>query len=210
MGLNRTEWNGSNTDELMDMALAGFSPEEIGNRFSISEKEVWSRFKEGFYNRRYRPSGPRTWRGGMKLGPLEKKLLKRYQRKGYDVSVVGQILQRKPWEIDPDFEGQKKIIRMKELAPAVDLLMAIHYLFHQTKTAIVTDEAYDLKKKEEIEFGADGNTLLEFLDRKPRHVTDYPPHIRALADYLHFKYMKKCGHFNWNKLPYGWKNEKNH
>jgi hypothetical protein len=85
--------------------------------------------------------------------------------------------------------------------PQADLLMALHYVYHQPKHRLVSDPVYDELKRLELKKRPEGR-FYKFLKRKPKHVIDYPSHIRHLSFYFQWKFMAKTGRWNENKIPY--------
>jgi hypothetical protein len=90
--------------------------------------------------------------------------------------------------------------------PEADLLMALHYLKRQCRTRLISDPNWKQRKVTELHKRPKG-TLRRFLKKKPETVTDYPPHIRSLALYFQYKFQKKLGKWDWDKMPYSWKSE---
>lgn len=193
------EWSGKDNDRFLDLVLAGHLPQRICDELGCTKIEAKNHFEEAFYNPDYKPSMPRIWRGGTKKTELETRLISNFSKRRYPVEVIAKILQRKPDEISKDEEGRKKIIRLQEIAPISDVLMAHHYLYH-CSTPVISDQAYDTAKKEELEFGGAAD-VIRWLDRSPKQVTDYPPHIRSLAHYIQFKNMDAHNCVDYAKLP---------
>lgn len=82
-----------------------------------------------------------------------------------------------------------------------DLLMALHYIYHQARHRVVSDPAYDKLKRIELKKRPDGR-FSRFLRSKPKFVIDYPSHIRYLSFYFQWKFMVKTGKWDEHKIPY--------
>lgn len=200
------DWSDRDTDRFMDMVLSGNDAYDIARAVGKSPSEVRSHFQEAFYPIDYEPSMPRIWRGGKKMTELEKRLIRKHLKRKTPVKIIARILQRKPDEILPDLKGEAKSHSMRTVAKDADVLAAHHYLFHQSKRPIISDQAYDSLKAAELEFG-NGAELLKMIS-EAKGVVDYPPHIRSLANYMLYKFMEETGEWNNDKLPYSWSKEK--
>lgn len=203
-------WKSKETDEFIDLALEGKGPEELSRYFGVSPEEVGAHFMRTFYpSKPYIPWGRRRSRTGQKMTALELKIIRRHHDKGIPTAHTARILQRKPNEICPDYYGKITFNQMKCLAPVSDQLLAHHYLYHVNKHPIITDQAYDTEKEEELEFGG-GGPLLKAIAATKKDVADYPPHIRSLAYYMLYKFMQVTGEWNDRIVPYGWTKEERH
>lgn len=202
--MDKTKWSGRETDQFMDLVLDGKSPETIAATLGRPAELIKAKFKPIFYpSKPYIPFGRRKVRAGTKMTKLELEIIKKHHEMGYPTAHTAKMLQRKPGEICPDYYGKITFNQMQCLAPISDQLLAHHYLFHVNKTPIITDQAYDDQKAEEIEFGG-GGPLLHALAGTSGNATDYPPHIRSLAYYMLYKFMEVTGEWNDRVLPYSW------
>lgn len=201
-------WLLKDNDLFMDAVLDGKDPEEIACMFNRSVKEVGRHFHQVFYpSKPYHPWGRRKSRTGMKLTQLELKIIHKHNEAGIPVAHTARMLARKPIEINPDYYGRITFRQMKCLAPVADQLLAHHYLYYVSKSPIISDQAYDEAKEEEIEYGG-GGPLLRAIAETDKQVCNYPPHIRSLANYMHYKFMEVTGEWNDRVLPYSWGVEK--
>lgn len=206
MANTKTKWTPKETDLFMDAVLDGKTPEEIAEEFRRTVPEIGAQFNAAFYPPiPYHPYGRRKARTGMKMTAIELKIIKKHHDNGIPVAHTARMLQRKPGEIAPDYYGKITFNQMRCLAPVSDQLVAHHYLHHISKTPIISDQAYDEMKEEEIEFGGGGPFLKEIA--KARTVACYPPHIRSLAFYMLYKFMEVTGEWNDQVLPYSWSQE---
>lgn len=188
----------------MDLVLDGFAPPAIAAEMGYSEEFIKAQFRPTFYpSKPYIPWGRRKVRTGRKMTKLELDIIKRHHEMGYPTAHTAKMLQRKPGEICPDYYGKITFNQMKCLAPVSDQLLAHHYLYHVSKTPIITDQAYEDAKAEEIEFGG-GGPFLHAISETQKRVGDYPPHIRSLAYYMLYKFMEVTGEWNDRVLPYSW------
>lgn len=191
-------------DQYMDLVLDGLQPKEVASALGWTPDEAKAYFRRAFYPPEpYVPHGRRKARSGMKMTQLELKIVSKHHEAGVPVAHTAKMLQRKPDEICPDYHGRVTFNQMKCLAPVSDQILAHHYLYHVSKTQIVTNQAYDSAKAEEIEFGAAG-PMLRALSEAHGRATDYPAHIRSLAYYMLYKFMEVTGEWNDNVLPYSW------
>ena len=81
----------------------------------------------------------------------------------------------------------------KHLAPTLDLLVALRYVFYNYKIQIISDKSWDDMKFEEIEYGGGGPILKEY--ENPRLIK---PWIKSLGLYLCDKF-KAEGKAKWLK-----------
>lgn len=200
---NNKPWTPEETDKLLNRALPGKSLTELARLHNRNPKSIRRHWDEILYNERgkgasdYKPVR-RIWRGGMRITPMEQKIIDRHLRDGVPLEITARILQRKPKEIRPDYEGEYKLKRLKDVALTADIVQALRYLYHCSGISVVSDQAYDDAKAEEIEYGGAGDILLQPASKR---VVDYPAHIRSLAYYMHFKFMEKTGQWKTDQLP---------
>lgn len=198
------KWTLKERDGFIEMVLDGWTPARIAEALGREEEFIKTRFKPTFYpNKPYVPYGRRKARTGMKMTKLELEVIEKALKIGYPVAHIARLLARKPNEICPDYYGKITFNQMRCLAPISDQLLAHHYLYHVAKQPIITDQAYDTEKAEEIEFGG-GGPFLHAIAKTEKRVGDYPPHIRSLAYYMLYKFMEVTGEWNDRVLPYSW------
>jgi hypothetical protein len=206
----RHKWTLKERDQFMDLVLDGWTSGAIAEELGRDEAFIKAQFRPTFYpNQPYIPYGRRKTRVGMKMTQLELQIIQKHNEIGYPVAHTAKMLARTPNEICPDYHGKVTFNQMRCLAPISDQVLAHHYLYHICKTPIVTDQAYDDAKQEEIEFGG-GGPMLHALAEAGRAVGDYPPHIRSLAFYMLYKFMQVTGEWNERVIPYGWTKEEKH
>jgi hypothetical protein len=199
------KWTGPETDKFMDLVLEGNDPNGLALFFGVSPEKVKAQYRRAFYpDKPYMPSGQRKSRVGIKLTELERKLIHKHLSQGMPTAHIAKMLARKPNEICPDYNGKITFEQMKTISPVTDQLLVHHYLYHISKNPIITDQAYDDAKAEEIEFGGGGGWL-KLIAGSKKQVCDYPAHIRSLAYYMLYKFMEATGEWNDGKLPYDWK-----
>jgi len=203
MASKTKEWTGKDTDRFLDMVLAGRTVTQVAYYFSREPEEIKAIYREIFYVTDYEPSSPRIARSGKPMLALETKLIAKWKSLKKPMAALARILQRDLDELGHDLKGEVQIGRMREVAPGTDLLLAHHYLIHQSKIRLVSDQAFESMKKEEIEFGG-GADLLRMFETFTK-VGDYPEHIRALAMYLLYKHMEMTGKWQDSKIPYSWR-----
>ena len=114
----------------------------------------------------------RNVRTGLPIGKREKEIILEHKRRNIPTELTAKILQRPLREFYQDTEGADKVRRMKAVATSCDVLWAHMYLKHCNKTPVISDAAYDLAKKEEIEFGGGQQFLSQPASER---VVDYPP-----------------------------------
>jgi hypothetical protein len=207
--MGKGKWTLSERDAFMDLVLDGQTSGAIAKELGRDEAFLKAQFRPTFYPQKpYVACSRRKSRVGMKMTQLELEIVKKHNEMGYPVTHTAKMLARTPGEICPDYYGKITFSQMQCLAPVSDMVLAHHYLYHVSKTPIITDQAYDDAKAEEIEFGG-GGPLLHALAKTSGKVTDYPPHIRSLAFYLLYKFMEATGEWNDRVLPYSWGLERN-
>ncbi len=85
----------------------------------------------------------------------------------------------------------KKLVRigdLKDLISDVDILLAHRYLYWCAKRPIISDRAYDVLKRELMEYGGGYKKLTRPASDR---ATGYRAHIRSLAFYLLYKFEIK-------------------
>jgi hypothetical protein len=201
--MGKGKWTLQERDAFMDLVLDGQTSGAIAEELGRDEAFIKAQFRPTFYPAKpYVPWGRRKTRVGMKTTQLELQIIKKHHELGYPVAHTAKMLARTPKEICPDFYGKITFNQMRCLAPVSDMVLAHHYLFHVSKSPIITDQAYDEAKEEEIELGGGGPMLRALADAKT--AVDYPPHIRSLAFYMLYKFMEVTGEWNTGVLPYSW------
>jgi hypothetical protein len=200
----KNKWTWKERDQFMDLVLDGRTSGAIAEELGRDEAFIKAQFRPTFYPAEpYIAYGRRKSRVGMKMTQLELQIVQKHHEMGYPTAHTAKMLARTPNEICPDYYGKITFNQMRCLAPVSDQVLAHHYLYHANKTPIITDQAYDDAKAEEIEFGG-GGPLLHALAKTNGKVTDYPPHIRSLAFYMLYKFMEVTGEWNDRVLPYSW------
>lgn len=200
-----SKWTQSDTDKMLDLFFSGMSTVEVAERLRASVQNVRMRLKPFLFNiddraKNYQ-SNFRVSRKSKSLSFTEKKVIETYQQNNIPLKYLVKLLQRPLSEIDPDDIGKAKAKVMKDVATGTDLVLAHRYLYHCTHTSIISDQAYDDLKAEEMEYGG-GHGLLS--QKASDLAIDYPPHIRSLAYYLQFKKWldDKCPKDMEKQLPY--------
>lgn len=190
----KRSWDGLDTDRAIEFIIQHnwrkLTVQRLARELERTPYSVKRHMQEILYNERgkgalkYKPT-KRHSRCGLPFTRFEKKvLIPRHLRDEIPIVVTACILQRKPEEIREDWTGTKKNNRLKDVAPVVDLVLAHRYLYWCAKRPIISDQSYDLLKKEELEFGGGFDLLSEPASSRP---CDYPAHIRSLAYYMMFK-----------------------
>ncbi len=193
------KWTGKDLDQFMDMVLDGKSPKALAEHYGWTVEEVGEQFREAFYpSEPYRPWGRRKDRSGLPMTSVEQQIIAKHQASGIPAAHTARMLQRRPDEINNDYWGVIKFNQLKCLAPVQDQLLAHHYLFHISKHPIIKNSEYDAARKSQ---------KISELKKIRRGVEDYPHHIRALANYMLFKFMEATGEWNSRWLPYSWRHD---
>ncbi len=188
-------WKRREVDRLLELYLAGMTPAHIAVKMGRNPKAVTRKLQEYIYNERdrvvnYQPRR-RTSRIKSRMTKNELQIIQECRKKNVAAEHIARVLQREEVEIDGgasrsaarfDFES------MRKLATGVDLVMAYRYLYYVRGISIMSDKDYDDIEKEEIEFGNGGKILTQLVGSDSEE--DYPHHIRALALYLAFKYVR--------------------
>lgn len=188
-------WKKSQRDRLLDLyfgcgkkstpkALA-----EIVGRSVQDVKDLIAAFINNEADRvlNYQPK-QRISRSGMRLTENELAVIKGNREAGVPPEHTARLLQRPIKDFFIDFKSREVHLKNKSLGTGVDLCLAYRYCYYVKGISIVSDYAYDELEKEEIEFGSGGNILAEQVGGDSED--SYPPHIRALAMYLIFKYCE--------------------
>lgn len=200
-----SNWSDEEWNAVLEMFIQGAMPQRVAHAFNRSEDSIRRRIlrlvkNEDGLAERYVPLR-RTSRKGTRLTNTDDWIIKKGEEAGVPASLTAKILMRDPNEIRLDIRGALKVNLMKQAAPTTDVLWALRFLYHCSKVSIVSDQAYDTALAEEIEYGG-GSAILGV--KASKVVSDYPPHIRSLAFYLHFKHMEEKGEWKADKLPMGW------
>lgn len=188
-------WKKLERDRVLDLYFSGGEgahPKTIARRIGRTPKAVKRLLEQFAYNEnervtRYQPKR-RHSRKGKKLTQNEVFLVKANADKGVPVADTARLLQRDISEFYRDYKSKDIHERMKQLGTGVDLCLAYRYCYYVKGISIVSDYYYDQLEAEEAEFGAGGVILRETFGGDGEQ--DYPPHIRALAMYLIFKYAR--------------------
>lgn len=173
------------------MFCIGTRTENIGLKLQRSVIDVESRLKLYLTNKngiaeRYIPKR-RSSRKGMRLTDNERDIVRSYREAGQPLKIAAHLMMRPPRELGLDHRDRETVDQMRQVGVGVDLVLAYRFLYYVHGISILSDTAYDNLEKEELEFGAHSEVLkVPGSDR----LEDYPPHIRALAIYLAFKYGK--------------------
>ncbi len=207
----KTKWTKRERDRVLDLYLTDVSIDRIARKLGKDRRTVLRLIKAYRFNRKdravkYRPQ-LRVFRRGAALSDNEQKLIRTHVKLGISTEVTARLMGRIPGEILAHAVVAHQRIRVKiefnkfkTLAPSLDQLLALHYLYHCAKCPLISDTEYDIAKEEEIEYGC-GKEVIETAS-KFTGVGDYPPHIRSLAYYLQFKHMEATGKWKPEKLPY--------
>ena len=189
--MNTGKWKKSETNKMLEMFCSGTRTENIGLKLKRTIADVESRLHLYLTNKngiaeRYVPRR-RSSRKGMRLTENEQNIIHHYREAGQPLRIAAHLMIRSPRELGLDYRDRKTMDEMKQIGTGVDLVLAYRLLYYVHGISIISDSAYDTLEKEELEFGAHSEVLkVPGSDR----LEDYPPHIRALAIYLAFKYGK--------------------
>jgi hypothetical protein len=137
---------------------------------------------------RYHPV-KRKDRRGKPITENERRVIQWTGEYGIPASAVARFLQRDVSELGSG--PSPRFRRMREASFGVDLIFAYRFLYYVKGISILSDKAYDELERKEIKTG-DGGDLLE-TSVGSDVADDYPPHVRALASYLIFKYSSRDG-----------------
>jgi len=187
-------WKRSETDKMLDLYFEGAHPKRIAQILHRNPKAIERRVEQFRCNERdravlYEPFS-RISRKGKRVAENERLFVRAFKEHGISMKVLASVLQREVRELGIDRTDLAGLGDMRKLGTGVDLVLAYRYLYYVHATSIMSDQAYDMLEKEEIEFG-DGGKILETVGSD--RAEDYPPHIRALGMYLAFKYAKRKG-----------------
>lgn len=182
-------WTQAQDDKLLDDYLAGGSPEVLGIKFKRKPKAIVRRIDYYRDNERdwvlnYKP-GNRISRKGKRLTANEKLIIAGHRKKKIAPRLTARVLARDVSEVSSEVQDEKEEVKRKvrnattQLAPSLDLIWALRYIYFVYKKPILSDEAYDALVSEEIEYGGG---LADFTRIKDHQ--GWPPYIRALAGYL--------------------------
>lgn len=196
-------WTEAETDRLLNMYFHGTPPARIATKLGRNPKAVSRRLEQFSYNERdvakdYRPTGRRRDRTGQKWTQNERVMLLAMVQRSVPASVAARVLARSKVEVqrkgarlegkEQEDEGKrsKYALRIADIDVEVDLVMAYRYLYYVRGISIMSDTDYD-----EVERTAKDRSELAKMQLEKvgsDRAEDYPPHIRALALYLAFKY----------------------
>lgn len=200
------KWAPEEDDAFLDRFLSGLTPERLAVRLNRTPKAIKRHWEEFKYDERNTATNYRAYkrssRQGRRITPIEQELIDAHRERGVLPEVTACLLQRKTNEFVTDFKSIIKNNRLKDVAGSADLLLAHRYLYWCAKQPIISDEAYDQLKSEELEFGGAESVLLQPASDKPIH---YPAHIRHLAFYMQFKDWENKGEPREleDKMPHG-------
>lgn len=191
--------DGITFDRALDRIFNGERLSDAASKLKIAVEALTARFRRVVLKQpeRYLPYR-RLSRRKQKFTKQEKKVIEIHRKRGIPTEHTARVLQREPREIRPDYKGQITTDRFRQVAPRVDVLLAYRFLFYCSRVRLISDQAYDEAKAEEMEYGGGMDVLSKPASGKP---VDYPAHIRSLAFYMHYKSMEKTGDWDANKLP---------
>lgn len=197
---------GHATDTMLDLWLAGISSDEIADRIGKDESAIEKRIREFIHNtldraKNYEPVR-RISRTGLRITKNEKWLIQEHRARGVSLAVTSKVTARNANEIMPDLKGEIQLNSAKTLSNDLDLLWAHSYVLHCCRIQIISKQAYEQAKKEQIEFG-DGGPIVCSPGFQSSQCHHYPHHIRSLGFYILFKFMEKTGEWNYDVLPPG-------
>jgi hypothetical protein len=188
-------WKRSEVDKLLNLYLSGVPPKRVAQELNRNPKAIVRKLQEYNNNERervtnYKPVN-RYSRKGKRLTENETALIKSHSERGIPIEKTAAVLQRDPSEIGNKSTSDPQTAELRQVTgTGVDLIMAYRYLYYVQSISLLSDKAYDDLEKEELEFGAGSEILKKPGSDNPE---DYPPHIRALALYIGFKYGKRTG-----------------
>jgi hypothetical protein len=177
-------WRKTETDKMLDLYFAGSHPREIALKLQRNPKAINRRIEQFRNNERdravlYTPVC-RTSRKGVRWTESERLILAAHAGK-VPAEATAKVLAREVTEIKPAERKTGEIKALNVVAPSIDLIMALRYIFHcyPDQKPVVSDKDYDDLVKEEIEFGGASPFLKKLGDPK-----DSPSRIKTLALYL--------------------------
>lgn len=195
-------WKKSEVDRVLDHWLSDHTVKDIAIEEDRHPSEVHEKLKAFLMNldgkaERYEPRS-RKMRRGLALTDNERIVIRSHKKLGVPTQGTARLLCRPVGEVDPDGAEHERqhLVRLRQLAVGVNLIQAYQYAFHCHKVRLVSDQAYDDQKQEEIEYGGGSEVLLEPASKR---VVDYPHFIRYLGMYLMFR---KGGPFAGKAFPY--------
>jgi len=191
-------WTRKLTDRLLDKHFAGTPPGRIAQDLDRTPKavrrqlEMFTRDEQDRASK-YEPLD-REDRKGRRFTENDNLIILAYRKLGLPVSVAAKVLQRDTDELRTQsralykkLDVQKEVVKAKstvrsstmQLAPQLDFIWALRYIYFVYKASHVSDEVYDAIVQEEIEYGG-GESAFEQI----KHHTGWPIYIRSLAGYL--------------------------
>lgn len=198
-------WLKIDTDHMLDRFCIGGSPKVIAHDLKRNPKAIRRRCEQFVYNERnratdYQPK-QRVSRAGRNLTKNEEWLIQEHRKRNIPTSVTARVLQRNANEIAPDVKGEIQLNAAKAVASTdLDVLWATSYVLHACHYPIISTQAYEAEKKDQIEFG-DGVDVITDKKFESENNQHYPPHIRSLGYYLLDRHMKSTGKWDPDKLP---------
>jgi len=173
-------WTKKEVDRLLDMFFEGADIVRIAAKLGRNPYAIKKKLDEYVYNERnrivnYQPR-QRISRKGKRLTGPERKLIRSCLKQGIDLEHAARVLMRDLSEIST--KDQEQVVRNKQIAPTLDLVMAYRYIYHNYKFKLVSNKTYNDMKAEEEEYGG-GSKVLS---------SPEPPYIKTLALYLTEKY----------------------
>lgn len=185
------KWKKSQTGLMLDLYFDGqASPNRIAQMVGKSPKAVNNKIDKLRQNykeaaERYEPNR-RTSRKGKRWTENENEFIKAQKIQRVPVAITAKILCRDVSEFTEDVTAVAQVNSFKQIAPTLDLVLALRYCRDGYKTKIVSDKALADKEKEEDEFGGGAKALREY------HPSYVPQKIKSLALYL----MEKAKELN--------------
>jgi len=177
-------WKKSETDRMLDLYFGGAHPIRIAVLLHRSPKSVKMRLEKFTYDEESKASSyvpvKRISRSG-RITENERVMIQSHQKNNVPVEVTARVLMRDVADIDPSPKKVLPVKSMKVVAPTLDLVRALRYVFHVYKKSLVTDKMYDSMVEEELEYGGGAAAIAA-------PVTPCPQRIKSLAAYLCEKY----------------------
>lgn len=183
-------WKRSETDRMLDSYFGGAHPNRIAQELGRNPKAVKRRLEQFTYNERdraerYEPFR-RLSRKGKKWTENERVMLRSYQEKKIPLEFLAKVLQRDVAEVKGTKIGAAiETMSHRTIAPTIDLLWAYRYAYFGWKEPLISDEAYDVLVKEEIEFGG-GEKAFAYI----KSYQGWPNYVKTLALYLAEKHKR--------------------
>jgi len=170
-------WKRREGDRMLDMHFEGVDIVRLAAKIGRNPYAIKKKLDEYVYNERnrivdYQPK-QRISRKGKRLTDAERKLIRSCIKQGIDLEHAARVLMRDLSEIST--KDQEQVVKNKEVAASLDLVLAYRYIYHQYKFKLISNKAYDNMKAEEMEYG--GGVLA--LSTK-----ECPDYVKSLALYL--------------------------